>query len=630
VLAALALAGVHVGLILYFFASKLPLSPIPFNFGDHATHAAQNRAVIEGLATAGEHWIYDVRLLAGAPNGVLFDADNKAWELWTYALMRLGVNPGKAVNGFVLLVHAVLPVAMYATARLFRLDRWAALTTTALAIALWFFDSFTHWAWFVGAISYVFAAFLGLLPLALLVRYLEDRRLVFALGAAPSLAFVHLVHPYVFFTLVVPMTALVVRAAVSERSLGAREYAVVAAIAGLTVLANVWWLRTALRFVHYLLDSAYLEDSGLDFLVYDGLGLLKDWTTQGMIGPRTGVRLLALLCAVFGLRAWRRDGDRRRLPLLSLIVTTATLTYLGGYTLAEQIQPYRHALPLGFALTIPAGWWLRELARSRPWRGSGRASAALSVVLAALAVQLLARDVLYFFAPSMAQTQTLHNGRLMPMNALGHAATLSYRYDEQHEWEQIVGLVAQRDQADGSRGRWLVDNQALGEYLMARTDTQILGGFALRNIEHSDANWFRRADPPYDAEAMRAYFETYAVRWVVIEKLDADPFWDSHPQLLTRAGIADGMLVYKVHLRAALVHGDSGGEARVEARTNRVAVTGTRAEDELVLRYHWMEGLACEPDCSIAREPVDGDRVGFIRVLAPHPRDFAIVNRYSM
>lgn len=624
IVALLLLAGVHIALVHYFFGAALPLPEHPFTRGDFATHANQVRHVIEGLEQYGQHWVYDVQLLAGAPNGVLFDADVKGWELWTFALIKLGVGQGRAYNAYVLLVHLGMPVVVYAAARLFGFDRWAALTSTGLAVLLWSFDSFTHWMWFIGTVTYVQVSYFALLPLALFYRWLEDRRPLFAVGCGVCMALGHLMHPYMFFILVAPMLALYIRAALVERDLSVAEHALTWGIAGLTLVANFWWLRTALRCFHYILDSAFYEQGGLEFLVYDFVGLLHDSSTQGMIGPRTAVRLLAACATLFALRSWRRHGDRRWLPLMVLIVSMAALTYLGGYTPVAQIQPYRHALPLGFALTIPAGWWLAQTVKARPWRdhGIGRPGRALMLILATLASLHLARDAAYFFAPSMTATQKVEDGVEVMMNTLGHAYTPSYTYDQQDDWEQLIAWIDKRD--DG-QARWLVTDQVQGEYLMARTDAQIIGGFRVRNIEHSDANWFRREGaPPYRPEAFQRYLETYAVRWVIVPKSKLHPWWEKYPRLLTRAGFVNEMIVYRVNVKTSLLD----GPGRVDASVNRIAVSHTRTDQDLVLRYHWMPTLRCEPGCQIVPEPVDGDRVGFMRVLAPHPRDFVIENVY--
>jgi hypothetical protein len=622
VLAALALACVHAVLVRYYFGSAL-LSDIPYTRGDFSTHAEQVRRALEAWQTYGQHWAYDVQLLAGAPNGVLFDADNKGWEVWTRVLVGLGVGEGRAFNSFVLLIHAIMPLVVYAAARVMRLDRAAALTVAGLAILLWGFDSFTRWLWFIGTVSYAFVAYFALLPLALFHRWLEDRKGVFAIGCALSLALAHLVHPYVFFILVVPMLGEYIRAGFIDRSLRPREHAITWAIAALTIVVNGWWLHSSLRFVHYLLDSAYFEQSGLRFLFYDLFGLLLDSHTQGWVGSRTAVRVTCLLAAVFALRSWRRSGDRRRLPFVLLLVVMAAFAYLGGHTPVAQIQPYRHSLPLGFGLLIPAGWWLSETVRARPWRGLGVRERALGVLLLVFGFQYIARDVLYFFAPSLPTHQRLPDGGKAPLDMLGHMHTAAYTYEDQHDWEQIVAWVARND--DG-QSRWLVQDQVLGEYVMARTKAQVMGGFLVRNIEHSDANWFRHQgnEPPYDPEQMRRYLQTYAVRWVVVKKPGSDSWWDEQTDLFSRAGFVDGMIIYRVKGPVRLLE----GRGRVTASINRIEVTGSVPERDLVLRFHWMETLGCSPDCRIERAVVEGDRVGFIRIPAPHPRDFVVENTY--
>lgn len=623
-LVAVGIFGLHVALVRYFFGDALPLPEAQFSRGDFATHAAQVRRVIEGIETSGKPWVYDVQLLAGAPNGVLFNADNKGWEIWTYLLVQLGVPEGKAYNGFVLALHLAFPLVIYGSARLFRLDRPASVTAMGLGVLLWSFDSFTHWMWWIGTVSYVTVAYTALLPLGLFHRWLQDRRWGVAVACAVVMAGAHLIHPYIFFILVAPMLAEYIRAGFVQRTMKWHEHALTVGIAAVTVLANLWWLRTALKFIHYLLDSAFYEKGGIAFVVYDLFGILTDPSTQGIIGPRTAVRLVCLVTTILALRAWKHEDDPRRLPFLVLVVTMAALTYLGGYTFFAQIQPYRHNLPLGFALLIPAGWWLSATLRERPWAGLDDRQRALVGIVAALAALHLSRDVLYFFAPSLPAEQELRDGKTFPMGALGHGFTPGYRYDQQHDWEELIEWI---DEHDDSQGRFLIQDEVLGEYLMARTTAQLIGGFRVRNIQHSDANWFRaNPDHAIDPGAFRKYLETYGVRWVIISSSpDAEPWWDQHPGLLARAGFVDGFRIYRVQANFRLVR----GRGKVRASVNRLEVTGTRKNKDVVLRYHWMETLRCTPGCAIEREPVEGDRVGFIRVPAPHPRDFVIENAYE-
>lgn len=626
-LAALTLAATHAALIRHTFG--WPLVPgIVYNRGDFATHAAQVRRVLEAWQSSGATWAYDVQLLAGAPNGVFFDADNKAWELWTWALMQCGLDQAHAFNSFALLVHLAFPPLIYLAARLFRLSPTSSLGATGLAMALWWFDSFTRWNWFVGMLCYVFGVALALPTLALFHRWLEERRMRFALAAAPMLALAHLVHPYVFFVLAAPMLALYYRAAWRERSMGWSEHAITLAIAAFTLLVNGWWLSTAFRFFHYIIDSAYFAQGGLSLILTDFLGIARDTTTHGVIGPRTSFRVVAFVGAVMTLRGWRASADRRWLPFVMLLAPLAIVTYLGVYTVAAQVQPYRHAVPLAIGASLPAGDWLCRIAESRPWRAIGEKWRGFALLLALLSLQQLSSDVLYFFAPDLPAPQHI-NGSHAPIGPLGHGYTHAYRYDVDERvngidrWEELIAWI---ESHDGERGRWLVRHQVLGEYLMARTHAQIIGGFTFRNLAHSDAHWFRQQGPapPYDSEQMRRYLDTYGVRWVVLRRQWMRPWWEHQRQLFRRAAIVGDAVIYEVVEPTPLLM----GEGEIEAEINEIRVSGSRPDRPLELRFHWMETLVCVPECTVERLPIEGDRVGFIRVPAPHPAAFRIVNSY--
>jgi len=615
--------ALHIALVVYFFGDELPLRDVPLTYGDFPTHAAQVRRVLQGAEEAGRTWVYDTQLLAGAPNGVLFDADNKGWELWTLAWVKLGARGWWAFNAFILMVHCVMPLVIHAAARLFDLDRVQSLSAMGAAIALWSFDSFTHWMWFVGTISYVFVAYVSVLALALFYRWMKTRSPLFAGLCALVLALGHLVHPYMFFILVVPMVALWIRVGFVEKQLRLHEHFIVVAIAGVTIAANAWWLITALRFFPYIRDSAYFGQAGVELVLFEALGLVSRVDVQGILSPRTSIRLVLAIATVAGLVRWRRKGDRRWLPLAASVITLAAFAYLGAYTPLRQIQPFRHALPLGFVFALVGGATLTDLVRGRPWRGLNGGQRLAGVLLLVVAGVHIARDVLYFFGGSMSHTQTLPSGREIALSTTGHSFAPGYRYARTGDFEALVDLVRARD--DGEH-RWLVQREETGEGLMARTDAQVLGGFLFRNIGHADANWFRRTsiDPPYDVDAFVDYLQTYAVEWIIVEKRDVHPWWDAHPRYWARDGAAGEHLVYRVLHPTALVD----GQGRARAGLNRIAVSGTDSAAAVVIRFHWMETLHCTPDCEIQREAVPGDSVGFMRIPAPHPVDFVIEHRY--
>jgi predicted acyltransferase len=77
---ALVLAGYALAL-LYFLPPRVLLSRQPVSGQELDTHVVQTFRVVEALERHGKSWAYDPQLLAGCPQGVIFDADNKAWEL---------------------------------------------------------------------------------------------------------------------------------------------------------------------------------------------------------------------------------------------------------------------------------------------------------------------------------------------------------------------------------------------------------------------------------------------------------------------------------------------------------------------------------------------------------------------
>src|SRR4051794_20613029 len=94
----LALVVVHVALVDWFLPFKWLTNSEPITGVDFDTHAEQAWRVLEGLEGWGKSWVYDVQLQAGFPNGTIFDADNKLWELWTFALHHLGIPRATAFN----------------------------------------------------------------------------------------------------------------------------------------------------------------------------------------------------------------------------------------------------------------------------------------------------------------------------------------------------------------------------------------------------------------------------------------------------------------------------------------------------------------------------------------------------
>jgi hypothetical protein len=632
-----ALAG-HVALTCYFVSVGAIFSPRVLTGEDYDVHAGQTFRVLEGLRQWGKSWVYDVSLLAGQPEGTIFDAGNKGWELWTYLLAQLGVHDAVAFNSFVLVAMLAGPLVVYGAARLFELGAGESALAAALTSALWFFDSFFHWAWWVGMISYAASAYLALLPCALFFRFVEAssepprRAASWLIAAALALAIAHWIHAYVFFAAAPPLLALYAR---RFRQLPRGGHWAVVGMAVFVVATSAWWLKNALAHWKYIVNSAYYAQGGAPYLWSDFAGLLRDGSDTGVIGTRTGFRVLVLALAVAGLAMLRRAGDRRFLPWCVALGAAFTLTYFGVYLPGgAQTQPYRNVMPLALFATLPAAHFLGLLWRERGDLRRHAGALAAALVTTVVVAQHLLIEALYFFPHALPEPKPAYDGSASPLSKYGHlalpqrSALATLHYGLPHDEAMGAALDAMVSWVERSvpRGaRVLVEHGSLGERIARETGVEVMGGFFERNLAHADANFFRRfrareASPLELAE----YLRLYNIGWVIAQQPRRD--FDAVPELLEPLPPVAAFCVYRTRLPVRpLVQ----GRGAVRARTNVIEVRGTNPREELLLSYHFHEALRCEPRCRLSRRIIDGDRVGLIAVPAPHPADFVIVNRYE-
>jgi hypothetical protein len=617
--------AIHAALFLYAEPVDLIFSERPLSGRDYDTHLSQVWRVTEALDGWGKSWSYDVQLLAGNPSGTIFDADNKGWEVFTFALWKLGLPKGLAFNLFLVLAHLLAPWVVFLSARLFGLERWTAVLALFGGLAIWYFDGFVHWAWWEGMVAYSFAAYLCLLPLGLFYRYLKDRRWWQALLLGLVLGAAHLIHPYVFFMLVVPLVALYVR---HFRQLGLRHHLSILGVVAFTLAVNSYWLLVAIRFWHYILDSGYLGASTIDTLFTDYLGIVSDRSVTGGAGMRSGFRFLALAAAVVTLLRWRKSRDDRFLPFTAALATMLVATYVGGYLFfMQQVQPYRFVAPAIFIALIPAAQLAAEVRTAGMLRSLPRLAIAFGAVILVAAVPRLVRDVMYFTPVLVPEAEELveehpHITDPIGFGQIHYPRPKVFRHGPTvADFDQLVKWINKN--TDDS-GRIAVEHWELGEHIAWRTRAQVLGGFRLRNIAHSAANLFRRypiGDPP--AEELKEYLQTYSVKWLVSTFVHAR--FENKPELLEKIADVPPHRVFRSKLPVSFFQQNRG---RVAASMNRLEVTGTAPDEDVVLRYHFLETLVCRPGCSLAQEPVPNDPVGFIRVPAPHPSDFTVLNAY--
>ncbi len=620
------LVVVHLGLTFYFERPRIIFSDKPNAWLDFDTHIEQTWRVTEALDGFGKAWAYDVQLLAGYPNGTIFDADNKGWELWTYGLWKLGLSRGLAFNLFILLAHLMVPWAVLLATRLFGFDKWTSLIAAIMGLLLWFFDAYPRWCWWVGMTEYAMAAYFFLVPLALFYRYLKSGKWYQLALFAVVLSVAHINHPYSFVILVFPMLTMYGRV---FRSLSVSRHIGILGAAAVVIAANAYWLITAVQFWHYILNSAFYAQSTLSFFVTDYLGLIKEPLVTGVLSSRTGFRFVFLFAGILGLYFWRKRSDDRFWPIAVGIGSMLILGYMGGYSLVfSQIQPYRHVFPAMYLSVIPAAFFFVEVIRSGALNKLPSLTYAVGGLGLLVALGNLSRDALYFIPERLPRPEYTHMDRVALQKVNRDVADITDHHMEfRHEetFEDFDDIVKWINENDDGQGRILVEWWILGEHFTWRTDSQILGGFLERNLEHSAANLFRRwEERDIGEEEVREYFEDYAVKWVIVSRRNVK--LEKYEDLLKPVGLIPP--IHRIYETTTPVSYFAKGSGHVEASMNRIEVTGTNPDEDIVLRFHWLDNFICKPGCKVAREPMKRDAVGFIRVLAPHPADFTIENGY--
>jgi len=537
---------------------------------------------------------------------------------------------------FTLLAPLLAPWLLFAAARMFGCDKWISLVAALLGMSLWFFDGFPRWCWWIGMVSWAWAAVLAPLAIAALYRFLRDGRPFHAVAGALVLAVGHLIHPYLFVVVALPMLALYIRA--FKRLSPARHLGVLA-MATATIAVNAYWIIVALEFWHYMGDAGSCFQGDIGYALTDFLGLMgKDLLVSGALSNRTAFRLACAVSALAALILWRRNRDDRTLPMTVALAATFGITYLGGYVwITSQIQPYRFVLPAITLTVVPAAWFIVEAVRSlRLARLPKLAYVAFSII-AVVAVPSFARDVLYFFPSILPSQSPLYDVMPTPMGYHKNAPLPFEGWHKQMEFRPSTHYADMNDvtkfvtAADKSDWRILVEWYVLAEHLAWRTRGQILGGFA-RAEDQIAADLFRR-DPEglLPAKDLKKYFEDYAVKWVIVthrKRLE-----DRRDILEPLGGIPpydkDGIPFHRVYKTKVDVSYFAENDGRVKVDFNTIEVSGTDPSRDVVLRFHYLETLVCEPGCTLLREPLEKDPVGFLRIPAPHPADFAVVNGYG-
>ena len=205
---------------------------------------------------------------------------------------------------------------------------------------------------------------------------------------------------------------------------------------------------------------------------------------------------------------------------------------------------------------------------------------------------------------------------------MGADATLDPRFKELLRAVQSLGPVEERLLFESTQSAWapLADGAPLQALVPIYTRRELVGppepGVPLvhARLDFGRGQLLGRPLGSWSREEFARFLELYNVGGAVAWSPEARAFLVQQADVLHPAGSLHGFDLYRGVRRSGSAQ---GGEALVHADYDRLEVSGIAPAapgGELVLKYHWIDGLRATPRVPIERAAVPDDPVGFIRV----------------
>ncbi|HXF75363.1 MAG TPA: hypothetical protein VNN13_04680 [Methylomirabilota bacterium] len=548
--------------------------------------------------------------MAGYPSNTIQDLSIKFFELLALGLSTLVLTPVQWFKIAAFLAMASVPWIMFLAARNFFFDHdakdWAAVAASSLGTIYWW-NSLPREMFFYGMIGFPAASYLSVLGASLLYRLSTS---------SPRFGWIHI--GWLFFAIVIlpmhvqmmlPFLALIPALLMVRPRHWTQLLLWVFAAALLSLVANSAWLIPAIK--HQADDASsaivtqlplFAPTSPLTFLL-DYIGPQGYWTFRPTFLEK-GYRIV--LAVLGSLGVWKLiSGEKRDLGIVlaSVLTVLFLVAYFGSLVpFMKAWQPLRFKVPLDIFLAVAAAYYVRS------WPFSSTASTSRFVP------PLLGFAAMTFLL-NLAQTEL--SGELL------------LRSEISPEIRRIVDWVAQTTpnearilfEESGDETGFVYNGTYLSSFLPHLTGRQLIGGpINLYNDRHHFAEFhsgkmFKKDPQALSDDELLSYLSLYNIGAVVA----------FHPASLKRLQSIPGLVtldqrVGPIHLMK--VHQPLGwfirGEGKVEAGFNRLELSDLKG-DEIILKYHWIEGLTASAATKIEPVKIADDPIPFIKLIRPPP-----------
>ena len=597
------------GLALLFDPVRGIVSNQPLIDQDWGLHFHHLKSLEAFWRQDGRLWGYNPFFMAGYPSNTIQDLSIKLFELVALALSSFG---GSSVQWFKLAAFcamASVPWLMWFAARNFfaadeTKDR-AGLIAALLGTIYWW-NSLPREMFFYGMIGFPTASYLSVLGVSLFHRlaatpvpsgYLKAGWLLFAAAILP-------LHVQSVLTFAPPMIALLAAKPVLWNG---RMAGWILAAAALAILANSLWLFPAINHRTDDVSASIVAQLPLfasthpwTFLL-DYLGPSGFWTFRPTFMEK-GFRLALLLLGVLGIRRLLQNAQRTLgITLASALLLLFLVTYFGAFVPAVKAwQPLRFKVPFDLFLAIGAAYALTG------WLTTGRAERSSLVPV------LLGCGVIAFLF-NLVQSEA--------------AGKMHLRSQLKPELLSVVDWIARETPADarllfeesGDESGFVYDGAYLSALLPSLTGRQLIGGpINLYNDRHHFAEFhsgilLKKSVETLSDEQLRNYLRLYNIGAVVAFHPASIQRLRSIPGLVTVEQRIGPVHLMKVNQQLSWF---IEGEGKIKAGWNDLALSEIKGS-QVILKYHWVEGLTASPSVTIEAVKILDDPIPFIKLVMP-------------
>lgn len=600
------------GLTIYVIPPNFVFDSRPIGFVDFMQHYNHADNFVNLVKKGGSIWSYNPKYMAGFPDLTLFDLDNKAVELFALVGSVFGIGTAVSLKILLFLELFIEPFLLYFTLSNYQFRKksclWACLGGIFILngpMGLFFNVG--------GMFSFIFAVFLSLYVVSLYYKkfILENKRYDWLIIVFTALA--PIFHATSVFMIGIPVLFIL---GLSYKKIKTRQIIFLGVDLAITTLVNLYWIIPVLKTLQYSTVNDYAWTGSFSLIQYIVMWL---GATLLVMGGFFTVLFFPRSCKVL---------KKEKNELMYLVLFMVVLILLSGGPLwyfTRSMQPNRFLIVLQLYLLLPVIALLEQIFIKK----SILLTKGMLTVLI-LSILLPGAGVAYLrFAPpgdSMLLNMT-HKllGRRMDAGNVADERTV-----ELVEWlnnntstdQGRIMLQHLQGEEDESVANTFylgllpaIDHYIEGEFLGApRFEVPMKQS---RSTRFSHDEMFGETLKEMSREEFEYKLDLYNVKWIVAIGSTANAYFDEYPDLLIVKKQIDTARIYEVTARNTEGY-FLRGKGNIKADINRIELTNL-VGDDIVIKYHWMDGLKAPDGVKIEKFPVEEDEVGFIRLIDPPP-----------